>query len=278
MTTSLPAALSAPVSGRRIPLFIDHLEYSRRILLRSNPVPWEDPTALSNFLNQAHALLHPDVTLLDLGKYYRAASDTPRLRAAMAARSRVGYALRALLADPETSQSAAAITATVAATTRLPLVLQIPSPRVWLATTHPGDAAELDVDRVEAAAVYVADWLRGFAAVPIAAVLLDDRIGPGHDDAALLPVDPQAYVPVTNVAAHYRWEVGLRRADGVSLGEHVGDVVDPTFWCTADAVVPTVQGRFRMAQLPEAAVPETVLERLALLDAPDLDRGSTTGE
>jgi hypothetical protein len=270
MTTSLPAALSAPVSGRRIPLLIDHLEYSRRILLRSNPVPWEDPTALSNFLNQAHALLNPDVTLLDLGEYYRAASDTPRLRGAMTARSRVGYALRALLADPETGQSAARVTDTVAATTRLPLVLQIPSPRAWLAATHSGDAADLDVDRVEAAAMYVADWLRGFAEVPIAAVLLDDRIGPGHDAAALPPVDPRAYLPVTNVAAHYRWEVGLRSEDGVSLGEHAGDVVDPTFWHTTDAVVPTSHGRFRLAQLPEDAVPESVLERLALLDVPAL--------
>ena len=266
MTISFPAVLDAPVSGRRVPLVVDHLDYSRRVLLRGNPVPWEDPTALSNFLNQAHGLLRPDVTLLDLGEYYRLAADDPRLREAMAARSRTGYALRALLADAATARAVATLAATVAGTTRLPLVLQIPSPRAWLAATHPGDVADLDADRVEAAAMYVADWLRGFAEVPVSAVLLDERIAPGADAAALPPVDPQSYVPVTNVAAHYRWEIGLRGEDTVSVGEHEGDVLGSGYWLADDAAVPDARGAFRLAHLPADAVPETVLARLARLD------------
>ncbi|MDO1480622.1 hypothetical protein [Rhodococcus ruber] len=267
MTISFPAILDVPVSGRRVPLVVDHLDYSRRVLLRGNPVPWTDPTALSNFLNQAHGLLRPDVTLLDLGEFYRLAADDPRLGEAMAARSRTGYALRALLADAATTRAVTTLAATVAGTTRLPLLLQIPSPRAWLAATHPGDVADLDADRVEAAAMYVADWLRGFAEVPVAAVLLDERIAPGAA-AALPPADPQSYVPVTNVAAHYRWEIGLRGEDTVSIGEHEGDVLGSEYWLADEAAVPDTHGVFRLAHLPADAVPETVLARLAALDGP----------
>ncbi|KOS53122.1 hypothetical protein Z051_27275, partial [Rhodococcus rhodochrous KG-21] len=127
--------------------------------------------------------------------------------------------------------------------------------------------SDLDADRVEAAAMYVADWLRGFAEVPVAAVLLDERIA-ADAAAALPPVDPQSYVPVTNVAAHYRWEIGLRGEDTVSIGEHEGDVLGSDYWLAEDAAVPDAHGVFRLAHLPADAVPETVLARLAALDLP----------
>ncbi|MGW0022903.1 hypothetical protein [Rhodococcus sp. NPDC003383] len=264
MTTSKPEFLAAPASGRRTPLIIDHLDYSQRVLLRGNPIPWGDPTALSNLFNQAHGLLRPDATLLDLGAYYRILAGDPRLQDAMTARSRPGYALRTLLGDAEAGRAAVTLVATVAGTTRLPLVLQIPSPRAWLAQTHPGTTDDLDADRVENAAMYVADWLRGFADVPVAAVLLDERAA---GDVPAVP--PEAYAPIGNVAVHYRWELGLRDQRSVSFGEGDGDVLGDDFWLGDRAAVPAEAGAFRLARLPEGAVPETVLARLA-----DLDRES----
>ncbi|MGW0042992.1 hypothetical protein [Rhodococcus sp. NPDC003348] len=261
MTTSKPEFLDAPASGRRTPLIVDHLDYSRQVLLRGNPIPWDDPTALSNLLNQAHGLLRPDVTLLDLGAYYRILARELRLHEAMTARSRPGYALRVLLGDADAGRAAVTLVATVAGTTRLPLVLQIPSPRAWLEQTHPGTTDDLDADRVENAAIYVADWLRGFADVPVAALLLDERMAGGVPD---VPAD--AYAPIANVAMHYRWELGLRDDPSVTFGEHGGDVLGAGFWLADNAAVPAASGTFRLARLPAEAVPETVLARLSDLD------------
>ncbi|MEZ5150064.1 hypothetical protein [Rhodococcus zopfii] len=269
MTTSKPEFLDAPASGRRTPLIVDHLDYSQRVLLRGNPIPWDDPTALSNLFNQAHGLLRPDVTLLDLGAYYRILARDPRLQDAMTARSRPGYALRVLLGDPSAGRAAATLVATVAGTTRLPLVLQIPSPRAWLAQTHPGTTEDLDADRVESAAMYVADWLRGFADVPVAALLLDERAAGG---VPAVPAD--TYTPIGNVAVHYRWELGLRDDPSVSFGGRDGDVLGDDFWLGDHAAVPAASAAFRLTRLPESAVPETVLARLADLDREGVRSGA----
>ena len=67
----------------------------------------------------------------------------------------------------------------LAQTSKAPLVLQIPAPTVWLASTHQacgtGTAADIDVDDAENTSVYIADWLRGLAQLPVTAVLLDAR-------------------------------------------------------------------------------------------------------
>ncbi|MFD9668308.1 hypothetical protein ACFWAY_43095 [Rhodococcus sp. NPDC059968] len=98
------------------------------------------------------------------------------LREDMAARTRVGYALKTLLADTETARQALEFASVLAQTSTAPLVLQIPAPTVWLATTHEacgaGTAGDIDVDDAENMSVYVADWLRGLANLPIVALLL----------------------------------------------------------------------------------------------------------
>jgi hypothetical protein len=58
---------------------------------------------------------------------------------------------------------------------------------------------------VDAAAMYVADLLRIFAAVRVDGLLLDE----GLTDEEVL-VDAEGYRPVLNVAAHYQWPVWMR--------------------------------------------------------------------
>jgi hypothetical protein len=138
----------------------------------------------------------------------------------------------------------------------------------WLARTHEfsgaPDASELDADDAENASMYVADWLRGLAALSVVGVLLDDMSpSSGHP---CVPVDLDTYTPVTNVTDHYRWTIGLRRAQGISLkGDgSVGTAIAEAFWLEDEQEVPA--GDFFLAHLPPAAVPEDVLGRLALLD------------
>jgi len=267
MATALASLVSAPPSGRGTAVIIDHEKYAQAVILRGQPIPWGDPVAYSQFLGQAQGLLKPDATLLNLGALYdHALAANDALKSSLSARSRTGYALKTLLADENTAGAALELASIVAQTSAAPLVLQIPSPMLWLALTHQlsaaGTVADLDVDRAENAAIYVADWLRRLSLLPVSMLLLDER-WPGTGDLPL--VDAAAYAPVSNVTGNYRWALARRTRDGVEiLGSAVtGTVVPQDYWLSDATSAPS--GDFLFAEIPADAVPETVLSQLAKL-------------
>jgi len=268
MAMDLASIVSGPPSGRDTAVVIDHQQYAQAVILRGQPVPWADPIAYARFLGQAQGLLMPDATLLDLGALYdHALAPNDALKSSLSARSRTGYALKTLLADEKTAGAALELASVVSQTSKAPLVLQIPSPMLWLALTHQlsgaGTVADLSVDHAENAAMYVADWLRRLSKLPVTMLLLDERwTGTGE-----LPlVDSSTYTPVSNVTNHYRWALALRRHDRVDiLGSAVtGTVVPPDYWLSDAAGAPS--GDFLVAEIPADAVPETVLSQLAKLN------------
>lgn len=264
---ALASIVSDPQSGRGTAVIIDHQLYAQAVILRGQQIPWADPVAYSQFLGQAQGLLKPDATLLDLGAFYaNAVATNDALRSSLSTRSRTGYALKTLLADEDTAGAALELASIVSQTSAAPLVLQIPSPMLWLALTHQlsgaGTVADLDVDRAENAAMYVADWLRRLSKLPVSMLLLDER-WTGTDDLPL--VDSSAYSPVSNVAGHYRWTLARRTPGEVTvLGSAVtGTVVPQDYWLSDGASAPS--GDFLFAEIPAHAVPETVLSQLAKL-------------
>jgi hypothetical protein len=78
-------------------------------------------------------------------------------------------------------------------------------------------------------------------------------------------VDLTAYTPVSNITNHYRWTLGQRSDDGVTLAETsvTGVAVAPSYWLSTEADPPV--GDFLIADIPADAVPETVLAQLARL-------------
>lgn len=261
------ALLSAPPSGRGTAVIIDHQLYAQALILRGQPIPWTDPTAYSQFLGQAQGLLKPDTTLLDLGAFYdHAVAGNDALMSSLSARSRTGYALKTLLADEKTAAAAVELASVVSQTSAAPLVLQIPSPMRWLALTHQlsgaGSVADLDVDRAENAAIFVADWLRRLSKLPVSMLLLDER-WTGTDELPL--VDAMAYAPVSNVTDNYRWALARRMQDSLDTfgSTVVGTVVPLDYWRSEAASAPS--GDFLFAEIPADAVPETVLSQLAKL-------------
>jgi hypothetical protein len=264
MATDFASLISAPPSGRRTALLVDHNRYAQEVILRGQRVPWGDPVAYCSFFGQAQGLLKPDWTLLDLGGLYDfCLTSDDGLKDAMSARPRTGYALKILLADEVTAKKALEFASVLAQTSRQPLVLQIPSPMRWLARTHQlagaGGAQDLTADHAENAAMYVADWLRNLSALPVSLLLLDAR----SDD--LPTVDLAAYTPVSNVTDHYRWTLGQRSHEGVAVlaAATNGVAVPPSYWLSTDADPPL--GDFLIADIPADAVPETVLAQLARL-------------
>ena len=267
MVGSFSSIVAAPPSGRATAVVIDHERYAQKVMLQGKPIPWSDPVRYAQFMGQAQSLLRPDVTLLDLGAFYDFTLENDRAFAtSLATRSRIGFALKTLLGETKVAGRAVELATVVAQTSRTSLVLTIPSPIVWLAKTHIaaglGSVAALEPEHAENAAMYVADWLRRFAALPLAMVVLDER---WTGLAWTFSVEDAAYVPVTNVVEHYRWNVGRRTEAGIrTLGSELhGASVPPRFWLSDDEPVPP--GDFLVAEIPADAVPELVLERLGTL-------------
>lgn len=268
MAMDFASILSTPPSGRRTAVVIDHQQYAQAVILQGRPVPWSDPVAYAQYTGQAQGLLRPDTTLLDLGAFHdHALSRSDALRTSLSARKRPGYALRTLLAHEPTAARAVELAGVLARTSGAPLVVQVPSPLLWLARTHglsgAGPVTGLDARHAENAAVYLADWLRRLSALPVSMLLLDERrAGPGQ----LPPVEDAAYQPVANIADHYRWALGLRTPAGIGVvGSGANGVaVPPQYWRDDDAKAPT--GDFLVADIPADAVPETVLSQLAKID------------
>ena len=268
MPTKFDDVLSSPPSGRAVPLILDHASFGSARLLHGAAVPWSEPVECQSYFGQAQGLLRPDVTLVDIGAAYtHHLARRPALVEAMGARSRVGYALKTMLADDELANAVAGVVRVLAETSRLPLVLQLPAPLRWLllastAAGH-GDPATLGVDDGESAAMYLADWLRRVDSLPVALLLLDGR---RHDDSALADVvadNLDAYTPLINVAHHYRWGLALRTDDQLQLhgSQATGVVLPRSFWVDQQAP----RGSLLLGEVPADAEPERVLERLASL-------------
>ena len=168
----LIGSLSAAPSGRATPVWFDSLAYCREKLLGGEPVPWGSPGELAAFAGKAQGMFRSDAQLVDLADLYAwRTSVDDGLRTSMGARSRVGYALRTLLADEKTRTVAVdAVSAVSGVGSGSPVVLTMPSPSRWLAISAEQAGkpiARPDPDSADTAAMYLADFLRIFATAPV---------------------------------------------------------------------------------------------------------------
>jgi hypothetical protein len=263
-------------------LWLDYGAYAAR-LLANGVVPWLDVDAASGWMRKAQGLLKSDVVVLPVGEVAGSWLEAnPDLAKAMGAKRRTVFPLKTLLADEALRAHLVELARVLrSGFAKLPLVLSLPSPRLWLELAYaqavPGEAAEIDADAVDSAAAYMADFLRSFAECGVDGVVLEESAAsePKTEE------DQRLYQPVFNVAAHYRWDVGLRLPaesrcaagkDGLAFllsprahdGLPVGIRVPPGFW-SGEAPPACAADGFRYAQIPPDARPESVLERLALL-------------
>ena len=231
----LLASLDAPPSGRARSIWFDAVSYGRAKLLGGAGVPWTSPAELSSFFAKMGGMFRSDAVLVDLADLFaqRTAADQ-QLRAAMATRSRPGYALRTLLGDAQARSTAAEAVRVLAATSGpVPLVLTVPTPGRWLVAAAQqaqrvgSDPGPPDAAQAETAAIYSADFLRMFADAGVDGLLLDE----GRVPAGEL-IHAEAYRPVLNVADYYEWPV-LIRTDAAAAWPH-GPVPGVAFWLGSD--------------------------------------------
>ncbi|MGD0074050.1 MAG: hypothetical protein ABSD31_06865 [Candidatus Binataceae bacterium] len=263
-------------------LWLSALAYARRVLLGDDEIPWSRPAEFLNFFQQAHGLLRPSVAQFEIGAFYDAwlAANPAALRS-MAGKRRLGFALKELLAVAEPRALLCELLRAVrSAYGSTPLAITIPSPGSWVASAHalangvkPVGVSEEDA---ESASIYVADFLRALAESSLDGLLLEEDYPCGAASAESL----STYQPVINVAQHYNWGIGLLSLGGACApaalagldfyitdtdceGDAVGRAIPDSFWAGEDP--PAVQRGFYYLKIPEDALPETVLERLAQL-------------
>jgi hypothetical protein len=272
----MPALIEA--ATRRSLLWLNARDYAQRLLANGN-VDWLDVAAVAGWQRKTQGLLPSDVIELDvapvLAQWLQA--DAQR-RIAMAQRRRTPFALKTLLADPDLrGHFTALMNALRACFPAHSLALTMPGPAHWLrmtyAAAHGVEPPTIEDDDVEAAAMYLADFLRIFAESGIDTILI------GGSEAVPATAVIQ---PVLNVCRHYRWEAGwhLHPTAGVITanpgfdyliaaapidGVLTGVEVPAAFWHHD----PPPTGRFRHAVIPPELQPEQVLERLAELRRPD---------
>ena len=262
-------------------LWLDYTAYAGA-LLAAGDVPWLDVDGLIGWMRKAQSLLKSDVVTLPVAAVVEQwLGAHAELKAAMGAKRRAVYPLKTLLADPALRGYLANLTRALRSSFAKPaLVMALPSPRLWAALAAaqalPDEAVEIDADVVDSAAAYMADFLREFADCGIDGLLLEE----GAQSAPLSAEDVQLYQPVFNVAAHYRWDVGLRlpAAQEISPGGGAGFVVSsralagvstglaiPAGFWSGETPPDCPPGGFRYAEIPVDARPESVLDRLAVL-------------
>jgi len=266
-------------------VWLDDALYAER-LLAAGETPWLDSGEYVSFRRQAAALLKSDILALSLGRATEAwVRAHPGLGAAMAAKKRNVAPLRVLLGDTDLRAHLLDLAQGLhACFLDVPFVLTLPSPPRWVTDAHRlahGAESELAVgeDETDSAAVYIADFLREFAEVGCAGILLEEST----DSTPRSADEIEWYRPVINVAEHYRWDIGLRTGNGAPLPPGSGPVsftiaaqttsdglggvaVTADFW--DGAAVPEVPaGGFLFAEIPPDGRPETILERIAELHA-----------
>ena len=263
-------------------IWLDSHNYTGRLLAGGAP-PWLDVAAFVAWQRKAQGLLKGSVASLPVAPVAAAWLEAhPDLRDAMGAKTRSVYPLRTLLADERLREHLVEMAGGMRAALTGLLALALPSPRAWVALAYRqghGEAVEVGEDEADSASVYMADFLRAFGEVGFDAVLLQEA----SEDQPNKVEDLHAYQAVYNVAVHYKWDVGLQlpgpasltgaapadlafvvASDAVLHGLPHGIVLGHEFWAGAEH--PAIRGvDFLFAEIPENAIPERVLERLASL-------------
>ena len=287
MSEGFAARLPAPQGNGQIRLWLKSSAYARRVLLGESVDPWSGAAQYLAFFSQAHALVKPDVAVLEVGDLYDSLAAThPDWSEAVNKRRKPATALRRLL-EPEAprlllGEVVEAVLSHLRGQT--PVVLSMPSPRRWIAHANAltgSEAMELSADDVEDGAMYIADLLRSVSAHPLAGVLLEE---PRHA-ADFHADDLSHYQSMVNVIRHYRWSLALRLPETAMAGaeelSHFDAIISgsPELTSVSTAVGRDISaalsdgatapalaaGQFYFAQIEPGLRPESVLERLAAL-------------
>ncbi|MFT5426361.1 MAG: hypothetical protein ACI9ZT_001302 [Gammaproteobacteria bacterium] len=266
-------------------LWIDFNAYTKNLLLGKNENPWTSPASYMSFYGQAHGLVKAEIVVLNVWDlFHHWMLEDEEAIPSMAGKRRVTVALKTMLEAFAPRELLAEVITAMSNYygESVPMVLVLPSPRLFLAKAHKAANAvdvEPDESNIDTASMYLADFLRYFSETNLSGVLL-------MEDSALMPANGAElswYQPVINVAKHYRWSVGVylpsvdtdftvpddinfsivSNEPGVEVSA-MGKDITSQLWNSQDTqVLDSERKGFYYLTIPTDAKPEAVLETLS---------------
>lgn len=217
-------------------LWIDFIEYADRLFSGNGDMIWTNPSQFLSVYGQGQQLVQSDVLSVPISSFFRNWLDMHSEMIEPAWRKKsITFVCKKILALKEPKQVMREVLSGLQSLySGHPIALVIDSPRRWLLELkkrmggenggEPWEPAETEID---AAAMYLADYLRSFSEYRISVLVLDEE----EADPTEIGEIWSLYQPVWNVASHYQWDKGVRwRGEAVSLpvGTNVDFVLFPT--------------------------------------------------
>lgn len=274
-------------------VWIDFLPYANRLFAAGRKDLWNNADTFISVFSQGQGLLRSDVLSIPVLPFYQARLDQEAGVIHSWSGKRAAFALKKMLAwsEPQT-----VIRDVLTGLQHLyqgakPVVLTLPSPQKWLRWLHPivrpGQELSLVEDDIEAASMYLAEYLRGLSSFGLSAIVMEEQ---GQDQ----PVVPHGqalslYRPVLNLANHYQWSTGvlleqaaevgsgmledidfilIKNSDMTALaplwekGCQIGGGLNRNFWSGQASLGDIANTKLFYGEIPEDAEPETVLSQL----------------
>ena len=293
MNTSL-LSYFPPFSRGETNVCLNFFSYAKKLFAGTEENLWKNPASFLSFYSQAQGLLRSDILILPIEYFYTAyLSDHPDLLEQWKGK-KAKFVLKKLLAQEEPRDIIVEVLSGLSHlySDRHPIVLMLPSPQHWLLQIQQieslGSHHSLSSDDIDSASIYLADYLRKFSNSGLSGIVLEE--------CSTLIIDPiealGLYRPISNVAEHYQWAMGLQIEDQIkemaSLNEKIdfilyegtnlstigtlcdkgipcGGGLDKAFWTGEIATDQLEVKGLAYGTIPEDAQPEKVLERLRKL-------------
>lgn len=209
-------------------VWLDFLDYANRLFAAGREDLWSNPDTFISIYSQGQGLLRSDVLSLSILDFYADfIHREPEVREPWMGRKPT-FALKKLLALEEPRRVLLDVLSGLQTLYRgnPPIVLAIPSPQrllLWLDSVVQLDQDHpISDDDIEAAAIYLAEYLRSFSTSGLSAIVIMESDSPLLDLNEALSL----YQPVFNIVKHYQWSVGIQQ-EGIAHGiTGDGDEVD----------------------------------------------------
>ncbi len=277
MANQLLDAIQDGIKAGKNLVWLDAEDYGAAVVRNGKPFPWTNPTEFVSSYGQSQSLLKPAVAPVNLGSFFQAwLTENSAVLNEMSGKKRVRFAIKRFLGQEGHRGVIREIVAALCESVSQPVVLVLPTNGELINWANqaangvgPANLTEIDIDSVS---VYLADFLRTFAGLKVAGVLVQLPRG-----SAVGPDLLELYSPIVNVAKHYHWCFGVQVADPVSLEDPDGQIdlvlsnhadaqgqpLDDAFWQHGEHTA----GRTGLwfSQLDATLAPELVLDRLQSL-------------
>jgi hypothetical protein len=210
MANELLDAIEAGIASQKPLVWLEAEAYGAEVVRNGKPFPWTSPTEFVSSYGQLQSLLKPGVAPVNLDNFLKAWLDAnPAALSEMSGKKRVRVAIKRLLGMDGPRAIIREIVSALCESVSQPVVLVLPTNGELINwanqkanAAEPKDLTDIDIDSVS---VYLADFLRAFSGLNVAAVLV--QLPEGTD---INPELLDLYSPIINVARHYHWAMGIQ--------------------------------------------------------------------